>query len=94
MEALSYVKVFAALIFVLSLIGLLALAARKLELLKGRLKDKTACRLEIIESLYLDKDKKLVLIKRDEVEHLILLGKNSSALIERQIDNKRTNKNA
>ncbi len=73
-----------ALAFVLGLFGLMALMARKFGLgypmtgsnLKGRK------RLSLVESMPLDAKRRLVLLKRDNAEHLVILGVSSELLIE------------
>jgi len=70
-----YLKFLLALIFVLGLIGAAAWAARRFGL-GGTLAPNTgkARRLSVVEVMPLDARRKLVLLRRDEVEHLVLLG--------------------
>lgn len=76
-------QLIAALVFVVSLMGGLALVLKKLGLsgavpaMAGKEK-----RLKIIEVLPLDARRKMVIVQRDEVQHLILLGGNHETVIE------------
>jgi flagellar protein FliO/FliZ len=89
---LEYVRFLLALLFVLGLIGLLALLLRRFGLgtirispafrTKGRNAEK---RLAIVEVASLDTRRRLVLIRRDDTEHLVLLGTTSDLLIEANI---------
>jgi flagellar protein FliO/FliZ len=86
MEFYDYLRFIFALVFVLALIGLFAWLAKRfgfggqapLRAAKGR-------RLSIIEVTPLDPRRRLVLLRRDEVEHLILLGATSETVIETNI---------
>ena len=81
-----------ALLFVLGLIGLLAYVLRRFGLgtirispafrTKGRSAEK---RLAVVEVASLDTRRRLVLIRRDDTEHLILLGNTADLLIETNI---------
>ena len=74
-----------ALVFVLSLMGGLALALRyvrdKYQLAPGGKK-----RLRITESLQLDSRRRAVILKRDGREHLVILGASSETVIESGIE--------
>ena len=75
MEFDLYFKFLLALVFVLGLIGLLAWTARRFGL-GGRLATGPGRerRLAVVEVLPLDARRKLVLLRRDRREHLVLLG--------------------
>ena len=81
-----YFQFAVALVFVLALIGVLALVGRRFGLgyrippRNGRAK-----RLGIVEIMPLDAKRRLVLIRRDHVEHLIVLGPTSETVVERGI---------
>ncbi len=83
MELESYFSVGLALIFVLALIGVLAVVARRFgfgfptSARKGR-----EGRLSVVEVLSLDAKRRLVLFKRDAKEHLVLLGAAGDVVIE------------
>ncbi|MDX1486169.1 MAG: flagellar biosynthetic protein FliO [Alphaproteobacteria bacterium] len=83
MDFSTYFQFLLALIFVLALIGLIAWAYRHFALggkvLGGARK---TGRLEVIESKHVDAKRRLVLLRRDSVEHLILLGPNGETVVE------------
>ena len=82
----TYWRFALALAFVVALIGACAWVARRLGL-AGRLAVRSGTRrLTILEVLPLDAKRRLILLRRDEVEHLILLGHNSDLVIERGRD--------
>ena len=75
MDISQYFRFLLALAFVLGLIGLVAYAVRRFGLgnripaTRGR--DR---RLEVVEILPMDARRRLVLLRRDDREHLVLLG--------------------
>jgi len=73
----------ATLVFVLALVGLVAWLMRRFgpAMRMGR-----AGRLGVIETIVLDNRRRLVLIRRDKVEHLVLLGSAGDLIIETGID--------
>ena len=75
------------LIFVLGVIGLLAWAGRRFNLIPGamRITQSREKRLSIVEVAALDAKRRMVLVRRDNVEHLLLLGATSESVIERNI---------
>ena len=77
-----YLSAFLALILVLALMGLLALAMKKLGLNTPVMRASGAKRLKIVESLPLDPRRHLVLLRRDNVEHLVILSANGETVIE------------
>lgn len=90
-EYQQFFKAVAALVLVLGLMGGLTLALKKLGL-GGPMpvvgKDK---RLKIIEVLAVDGRRKVMILQRDDVQHLILLGGNEETVIEtgfNDLDNK------
>src|SRR5487761_1194889 len=77
-----YVWYFAALLLVVGLIFSLAWAARRLGLM-GRLATAGGRRrLAIVEVLPLDGKRRLVLLRRDGAEHLVLLGLTGDIVVE------------
>ena len=84
----SYLRFVLALVFVLGLIALLSVGARKLgfghntTMMRGKHR-----RLGIVEIMPLDARRKLVLIKRDDKEHLLVLGPGSETVVESGIEN-------
>ena len=75
------------LIFVLTLIVGLAWAAKRFGLMPGavRLTPGREKRLSIVEVAGIDAKRRMVLVRRDDVEHLILLGGTTETVIERGI---------
>jgi flagellar protein FliO/FliZ len=83
----DYAQFVLALIFVLGLIGIGAALLRRFgpgAAITPRIRGDR--RLKIIEALPLDPRRRLVLVRRDGKEHLILLGQNTDFLIEGDID--------
>jgi flagellar protein FliO/FliZ len=85
MDLETYLQFALALVFVLGLIGLLALVLRRLgyggpALSRGRQR-----RLAVVEVAAIDAKRRLVLIRRDGAEHLLLLGASGDLVIERGI---------
>ena len=83
MEFTVYLRFIVALIFVLALIGVLAWLARRygpggrMAMAPGRNR-----RLAIVETRPLDGRRRLVLVRRDDVEHLLLLGAGGEVVVE------------
>ncbi len=89
MDYLDYLKFFAALIFVISLMGGLAYILKRLGYgqaggISPRL-SKTEKRLKIIEILPIDARRKAIIIRRDDTEHLVLLSQTGESVIETNI---------
>jgi len=83
MEAVDPLRIIISFTFVLGLIGLCAMGARAIMRRNpGWLAQKPGARLQIVESKMLDARRKLVLIKRDEQEHLLLLSPQGEIVIE------------
>jgi flagellar protein FliO/FliZ len=75
MDVVELARMIAALVFVLGLIGLAYVAARRwspLAVLKVR--PQARRRLQVVDSLVLDTHRRLVLVRYDDTEQLILLG--------------------
>ena len=84
----GYFKFVLALAFVLGLILLLAFLVRRFGLgsfaIAPRARNSVR-RLSVVEVAPIDAKRRLVLVRRDDVEHLILLGAQSELLIESNI---------
>lgn len=78
-------KFCAALVFVLALMGGLALGLKKLGLTQGGSAAPGKRRLKIIESLPLDARRRAVILRRDDTEHLVILGPNGETVVETKI---------
>lgn len=77
----DYIRFASALILVLALMGLLALIVRKLNNGGGNLIAPHK-RLSIIEQRMIDTKHKMVLVRRDDTEHLVILSQNGNTVIE------------
>ncbi|MBM3549041.1 MAG: FliO/MopB family protein [Alphaproteobacteria bacterium] len=84
MDFATYLKFVLSLGLVLAFFFALVWAARRY--LPGmRVGNRAGRRLELVEVLMIDTRRRLILVRRDEVEHLILLGTTSETVIERGI---------
>ena len=84
MDMVSPLRVIVAFGFVLALIGLCALALRYvMNKNPGFALGKQNGRLQIIETKMLDARRKLVLVKRDDQEHLLLLTPQGDVVVEK-----------
>ena len=82
-EAVNYIKFVLALVFVLGLIGGFAILAKRAGLgNRGPIVRGKSKRLSIVESMSLDPKRRVVLIRRDDAEHLVLLGVQNEQIIE------------
>lgn len=79
-----YLNFVLALLFVIGLIGLAAWTYRRFAMGRGtplRLGAKSA-RLDVVEVRAIDARRRLVLVRRDTVEHLLLLGPTTETVVE------------
>jgi len=82
----EFLRLVVALVFVLSLMGALALVLKKMGLGgAGTIPNKGERRLKIIEALPLDARRRAVILKCDDKEHLVILGPNGETVVERDI---------
>ena len=88
MEFGEYVRFAAALVFVLGLIGIAALLAKRFGIQgPGAVSYAHASRrLHIIEKTHIDAKRILILVRRDNVEHLLLIGASSETVVESGIE--------
>ncbi len=87
MELIDYLRFLSALLVVLGLIYLLAQVARRAGL-GGNLSKLGAARrrrLSVVDTLMLDGRRRLVLVRRDDTEHLLLLGHERDSVVEQSI---------
>jgi len=75
----------AALLFVLALMAGLALLLKKMGIAGPALVTPNKRRLKVIENLAVDSRRRIILIQRDDKEHLLLLGQNNDIVIEQNI---------
>jgi flagellar protein FliO/FliZ len=79
----TYFRFLIALIFVLALIGVLAWAARRYGFLRGTVRPRNGeRRLQVVEIAPVDSKRRLLLLRRDGTEHLVLLGPTTDVVIE------------
>lgn len=79
-------KVFLAMAIVLALMGGLSFALKKLGLSAvANIQNNGKKRLKIIESLPLDARRRLVIVRRDDREHLVILGATGETVVETDI---------
>lgn len=84
MDVIDLWRYFGALLLVFGLIGVAAVAARRYGL-PGMVKPTRTRRLSIVEALSLSPRQRLILIRRDDVEHLIAFGPDGATIIEKNI---------
>jgi flagellar protein FliO/FliZ len=86
MELNTYFRFLLALVFVIALIGILAWLARRAGLgTRVARKPGSRKRLSISEVSAVDGKRRLLLVRRDDVEHLVLLGPGQDVVIEQGI---------
>jgi flagellar protein FliO/FliZ len=85
MDLDGYLRFVLALVFILGLIGLMAWAARRFGLGHRGGGPFGRRRLAVVEVMALDARRRLVLVRRDAVEHLLLLGAGAEVVVERAI---------
>jgi flagellar protein FliO/FliZ len=82
MDVLLYIKFLSGFVFVIALMLLLSWVLKKAGGVGGSLLQKSEKRLKVIEFLPLDHKHRLVLVRRDNREHLLLIGPESETVIE------------
>lgn len=87
MDLGGYFRFLIALVFVLALIVILALIARRagFGFPAAATRRDDARRLSVVEVAPVDGRRRLVLIRRDDVEHLVMLGPTTETVIETSI---------
>jgi len=81
MDLIDIGRYLAALLLVLALVGAAGLALRRFGM-PGLIKPQGARRLEIVETLMIGPRQKLILLRRDHVEHLVLAGPEGANVVE------------
>lgn len=79
-------RVLAGLIFVAALVGLAGLALKRYGVPGGKIKRESEARLSVVEALPLDQRTRLLIIQRDDVQHLVALGQDGIRVIETGFD--------
>ena len=82
MTVADYVRFVLALCAVLGLIGLVAIAAKRMVPGLRNVNAGPVRRTGVVEVVSLDARRRLVLVRRDDVEHLLVLGPNSETVVE------------
>ena len=82
MDAINYLKFLAVLVLVIGLILALAAGLKRLGLASAGAGLGRKRRLAMVETAMLDGRHRLVLVRRDAIEHLLLVGPNTSQVIE------------
>ncbi|HYH39513.1 MAG TPA: flagellar biosynthetic protein FliO [Azospirillum sp.] len=82
MDIDTYFRFSLALVFVIALFFVLTLLLRRFGFGNAAATPRRQRRVSVVEIAPLDAKRRLVLVRRDEVEHLILLGSNGDLVIE------------
>lgn len=85
METLLYVKFIAAFVFVIALMLLLPWVMKKMGISGQSIMAGNKRRLKVVEYLSLDHRRRLLLVRRDDQEHLIILGPQGETVVETHI---------
>lgn len=85
MEIADYLRFVFALAFVIAMIGILAFLAKRHGLGYRNGPRSTKRRLSISEIMPIDNKRRLVLVKRDDKEHLIMIGGTTDLVVEQNI---------
>jgi len=81
MDVLDFARYFAALLLVLGLIGAAGLATRKFGV-PGFAKPAATRRLYLVETMTLSPRQKIAIIRRDDIEHLVMITPAGATVIE------------
>lgn len=81
MDLIDIGRYFAALLLVLALVGIAGIAVRRFGM-PGIVRAQGARRLQIVESLMIGPRQRLILVRRDAVEHLVLAGPDGASVVE------------
>jgi len=80
-DLIDIARYLGALMLVLALVGFAALAARRFGV-PGIMSANATRRLAVVETLMLDARHKIFILRRDDREHLVLVGPEGSSVIE------------
>jgi flagellar protein FliO/FliZ len=81
MDLIDIARYFAALLLVLALVGGAGLAVRRFGM-PGFVKAQGVRRLEIVEALMIGPKQRLYILRRDNVEHLVMSGPDGTTVVE------------
>jgi flagellar protein FliO/FliZ len=87
MDLIDFARYLGALMLVLALVGFAALAARRYGL-PGIVSGSATRRLAVVETLMIDARHKLLILRRDDKEHLVLVGPEGANVVESGLDAK------
>ncbi|BAI71842.1 hypothetical protein AZL_012040 [Azospirillum sp. B510] len=83
MDLDQYIRFLLALVFVVALILVVAWVMRRAGMAGGTVRARARQRrLSVVEALPIDAKRRLILVRRDDREHLVLLGINGDLLID------------
>ncbi|MEX0582820.1 MAG: flagellar biosynthetic protein FliO [Sneathiella sp.] len=86
MEPVQYLKYIVGLLVVLGLIALITLLGRRFGMVPRATRDPSSPkRLSVTDVISIDAKRRLVLVKRDDREHLLLLGPERDLVVEQNI---------
>lgn len=88
MDEISWFRYFAGFAFVLALLGLFAYALKRWGKLLPAMQGKAGARVRVVETCFLDARHRAVLLARDGVEHLVLIGPEGQVVVESGINAK------
>jgi flagellar protein FliO/FliZ len=81
MEFIDVLRYFGALLLVLAMVGGAGLLARRFGV-PGVTKPTSIKRLQVVEALMVGPRQRLIILRRDDVEHLVLSGPDGASVIE------------
>jgi flagellar protein FliO/FliZ len=81
MEFIDVLRYFGALLLVLAMVGGAGLLARRFGV-PGVTKPTSVKRLQVVETLMVGPRQRLIIFRRDDVEHLVLSGPDGASVIE------------
>jgi flagellar protein FliO/FliZ len=81
MDMDNYLRFMLALVFVLGLMFALAYVMKRFAA-PGMVRNRSAKRVKVLETLAVDPKRRLVLVRRDGVEHLLLVGGSTDLVVE------------
>lgn len=90
MENGMYWQALFTLVFVIALMGVLAMLVKKAGLMGAPIQNPKGKRLSLIESLPIDARRRVVIVRQDDAEHLLLLGMESEIVIAQNINSAKT----
>ncbi|MCM8733854.1 flagellar biosynthetic protein FliO [Azospirillum sp. A1-3] len=83
MDLDQYIRFLMALVFVVALIMIVAWVMRRVGMAGGTVRGRARQRrLSVVEALPIDAKRRLILVRRDDREHLILLSANGDLLVD------------